>query len=105
MEKELNTDSNVICFHEARNRLGLREQNIEIDVDQYQRYLDNADLTEVQKEEFLRAMWTVIVAFVDLGYGVHPTQNGMHAAELIELAPRAASMGGTTTSVREVRNV
>jgi hypothetical protein len=28
------------------------------------------------REAFLSALWTIMVAFVDLGYGIHPTQRG-----------------------------
>ncbi len=43
-----------------------------VDVEKYQAYLDGADMTEAQKEEFLQALWSIIVSFVDLGFGVHP---------------------------------
>ena len=45
-----------------------------VDVEKYQAYLDGADMTEAQKAEFLEAMWSIIVSFVDLGFGVHPLQ-------------------------------
>lgn len=47
---------------------------LEIDIEKYQAYLDGSDLTPAQKEDFLRALWSVVVAFVDLGFGVHPAQ-------------------------------
>jgi len=31
-------------------------------------------MTEAQKEEFLQSLWSIIVSFVDLGFGVHPLQ-------------------------------
>ena len=45
-----------------------------IDVERYQAYLDDTDLTAAQKEEFLQSMWQIIVGFVELGFGVHPLQ-------------------------------
>ncbi|WP_397544650.1 hypothetical protein [Roseovarius salis] len=45
-----------------------------VDVARYQEYLDGADLTPEQKEEFLRAVWSIVVTFVELGYGVYPLQ-------------------------------
>jgi hypothetical protein len=45
-----------------------------VDVEKYQAFLDGADMTEAQKEEFLQALWSIIVSFVDLGFGVHPLQ-------------------------------
>lgn len=47
---------------------------ITVDVERYQAYLDDSGLTDEQKREFLQALWSIIVAFVDLGFGVHPLQ-------------------------------
>lgn len=49
-------------------------RNFEIDVAKYQAYLDDPSLSDDQKEEIVRALWTIIVAFVELGFGVSPTQ-------------------------------
>mgnify|MGYP000507132102 CR=1 FL=1 len=45
-----------------------------VDVEKYKVFLDDPALTEAQKEEFLQALWSIIVAFVELGFGVHPLQ-------------------------------
>lgn len=45
-----------------------------VDVKKYEALLDDPNLSEQQKEEFLRALWSVVVAFVELGFGVHPLQ-------------------------------
>jgi len=45
-----------------------------VDVEKYKAFLDDPALTEVQKEEFLQALWSIIVSFVELGFGVHPLQ-------------------------------
>lgn len=45
-----------------------------VDVEKYQAFLDDADMTQAQKDEFLQALWSIIVSFVDLGFGVHPLQ-------------------------------
>ncbi|MFC5583791.1 hypothetical protein ACFPOD_01605 [Nitratireductor kimnyeongensis] len=47
---------------------------VTVDVEKYQAYLDDPNLNEEQKEEFLQAIWSIMVAFVDLGFGVHPLQ-------------------------------
>lgn len=49
-------------------------QTLTIDYALYEQYLENADLTEEQKREFLDTLWNIIVNFVDLGFGVHPLQ-------------------------------
>lgn len=45
-----------------------------IDYELYEQYLDDSDLSEAQKREFLETLWNIIVSFVDLGFGVHPLQ-------------------------------
>lgn len=45
-----------------------------VDVEKYQAYLDESGLSDEQKEEFLRALWSIMVSFVELGFGVHPLQ-------------------------------
>jgi hypothetical protein len=45
-----------------------------VNVEKYQAFLDGSDMTEAQKEEFLQALWSIIVSFVELGFGVHPLQ-------------------------------
>lgn len=74
MQNELN-HCEVVDFIEARNRHYLSHNRLEIDVDRYQSYLDQQSLTESQRREFVHALWAVVVAFVDLGYGVHPVQS------------------------------
>jgi hypothetical protein len=45
-----------------------------LDVALYEQYLAEGGLSEEQKREFLEALWTIIVGFVDLGFGIHPLQ-------------------------------
>jgi len=47
---------------------------LEIDLDRYQSYLDDPSLSADQKEEIIGALWMIISAFVELGFGVHPAQ-------------------------------
>ena len=47
---------------------------LSVDVERYQSYLDNTELSEAEKAEFLQSLWNIIVSFVELGYGVHPLQ-------------------------------
>lgn len=50
----------------------VHERAIEIDIAKYQKYLDDPALTESQKEEIVKALWSVITGFMDLGFGVQP---------------------------------
>ena len=47
---------------------------LEIDLDHYQSYLDDPSLSADQREEIIGALWMIISAFVELGFGVHPAQ-------------------------------
>jgi hypothetical protein len=48
-----------------------------LDVDLYQHYLDNSDLTDEQKKELLETLWNVVCSFVQLGFNVHPMQQAL----------------------------
>lgn len=50
-----------------------------LDVSLYEDYLENSDLTDEQKREFLQALWIIMVGFVDLGFGIHPVQQAWEA--------------------------
>ncbi|MBK1635143.1 hypothetical protein [Rhodovulum adriaticum] len=67
------TDSNVVDFQDIKKRhftyvrppMDLRACEID---------LHRLPLSPEQRDQFLEALWSIILAFVDLGYGVHPTQ-------------------------------
>ena len=90
MNKELNCGE-VINFIEARNRHHLS-------------HLDSKDISDEQKEEFLKALWTVIVAFVDFGYGVHPVQEA-GSAKIITLPTRRSSCSNVSSEIGETAHV
>lgn len=58
----------------SENFASSAQRSLTIDVAKYQEYLDGSDLTPEQKEDFLRAVWSVVVTFVELGFDVHPLQ-------------------------------
>ena len=61
---------------EKGNELSPKENQpgLTLDYELYQQYLDDSDLSEAQKQEFIETLWTIIVSFVELGFGVHPLQ-------------------------------
>lgn len=61
-----------ICIKDIFN--GPARNIISIDLKRYAYLLDDADLTDAEKEAFLEALWSIVVAFVELGFGVHPLQ-------------------------------
>lgn len=48
---------------------------LSVDWDQYKAMLKDSDLTDAQKQEFVETLWSIIVTFVDLGFGLHPVQS------------------------------
>ena len=49
-------------------------QALSLDSSLYDKYLEESDLSEEQKQEFLETLWSIIVSFVDLGFEIHPVQ-------------------------------
>lgn len=45
-----------------------------IDWDTYLPFFENEDISEEHKRELIEALWTIMVSFVDLGFGIHPVQ-------------------------------
>lgn len=52
---------------------------ITFDYDLYAHYMDDEDLTEGEKREFMRSLWNLIVEFMSLGYEIHPLQQAQEA--------------------------
>ncbi len=53
---------------------------ITLDYALYESYLNDSDLSDEQKIEFIDTLWNIIVSFVDLGFGVHPSQQAQESA-------------------------
>lgn len=49
-------------------------KSVEIDVEKYQAYLDDPDLSDEERKQLVHLIWQIMMAFVDLGFGVHPVQ-------------------------------
>ena len=45
-----------------------------IDWELYGKYLDESNLSDTEKREFLETLFAIVVSAVDLGFGVHPVQ-------------------------------
>lgn len=52
-----------------------------IDWTLFEHHLSGSDLTEEQKREFLQTIWYIVVAFVDLGFGIAPVQQALLAGQ------------------------
>ncbi|MEM6410183.1 MAG: hypothetical protein AAF683_01450 [Pseudomonadota bacterium] len=53
---------------------GARRKVLEVDVARFQHALDSADMTDDEKAKYLQLVWSIVLQFVDLGYGIHPVQ-------------------------------
>ena len=47
---------------------------LSIDWELYGKYLEESDLSDAEKREFLKTIWAIVVSAVDLGFGMHPVQ-------------------------------
>lgn len=41
---------------------------------EFMQFVEDENLTQAEAEQLLRAIWDIAVAFVDLAFGIHPTQ-------------------------------
>ncbi len=49
-------------------------KTLTLDVDYYQSFLEDPQLSDDQKHELIETLWTIMVQFVDLGFGIEATQ-------------------------------
>ncbi len=49
-------------------------KTLTLDVEYYQSFLDDVDISDEQKSELIETLWNIVVQFVDLGFGIHPLQ-------------------------------
>lgn len=47
---------------------------IQFDAREFAHFLDESDLTEAQKLEYIQTVWGIVLQFIDLGFGIHPIQ-------------------------------
>ena len=50
------------------------KRTLQVDTKKYQAWLDDPELSDAQKEQIVEALWSIILCFVDLGFGVAPLQ-------------------------------
>lgn len=65
---------------------------LRFDVEAYRPHLADSDLTEAQQKELLVAIWQIMVAFADLGFGLDPVQylQGLQALDNRQPSPKLA---------------
>lgn len=54
------------------------------DVAKYLGYVEGEDLSDTEAKALLGAIWQIVVAFVDLGFGLHPVQQTMDKSKMLK---------------------
>lgn len=70
----IDTDSLRAIFSTAQESGNAHRNILEVDFEKYQHFLDDSDLSDAQKREFLETIWSILLNFVDLDFGIHPMQ-------------------------------
>lgn len=52
---------------------------LSFDADEFIQYVKDHDLSEAEAYEFLATVWVYVVAWVDMGFGIHPIQQAQKA--------------------------
>lgn len=61
-------------MEKEKGTAGSEYKTLTLDVEYYQSLLDDVDISEEQKQEFIETMWAIMVQFVDMGFGIEATQ-------------------------------
>ena len=56
-----------------------QKRSLLLDAEKYQHFLDDSDLTDEEKLEFMETMWNLVCEFVMLGFEIHPIQQAKSA--------------------------
>jgi len=80
-------DNSKTLKQDAPNSISQRP-SLTIDYDLYWHYLENSDLTDQQKRDFLDEMWSIIVFFVKFGFNVNPLQEAVGQSHKTDLCER-----------------
>lgn len=62
--------------HEAEEETPL---TLEIDIEHYQTYLDDMDIPDEKKRELVEIIYSIVVQFVELGFGITTTDQALDA--------------------------
>ncbi len=77
---------------------------LSLDVDYYQSFLDDTDIPDDKKQELIEALWSIVIGFVDMGFGIHPLQQLKHCEQdqtSQALAELIAKMGQDETETTD----
>jgi len=70
--------------------------DLPLDVEKYRAQMKESDLSEEQQVEFLQALWSIMKAFVEIGFNANSIQNFMP-----ELAPNPSETGADRVKLED----
>lgn len=64
-------------------------------------YFDDSDIPDAKKQELIETLWPIVLGFVDLGFGLNPTQE--ICGEVIDLKAvlESAVLGSEDTNIAD----
>jgi len=65
---------------------GNNRPTLSVDLGYYQSYLDDSNIPDDRKRELVKTVWNITLSFVDLGFGLNPTQQVIQ--ENLESVPK-----------------
>lgn len=74
------------------------------DPDAFRDHLEDFEMSGADETAFLKALWSILVGFVDLGFEIHPVQQAIGAAGPEILAPDSGVMLASKRSSIKINN-
>lgn len=65
----------------ADNNEPFQPLTLTIDWELYAHHLEHSDLSDNEKEKLIQTLWSIVVSFVDLGFGIAPSQTALSESE------------------------
>lgn len=91
-------DLDTVACGDLSNRFGTSARPaLTVDIERYQAFLDGSGMTDAQKEAFLEALWSLLMNFVELGFGVHPLQEVCGEGEEIAIESAKDAFDGVNS--------
>lgn len=58
--------------------------SLELDFEAYAPYLESANISDEDKRQLVEMLWSIVVSFVQLGYGLTPAQQALDVRAAVE---------------------
>ena len=74
---------------------------IQFDAREFAHFLADLDATEAQKLEYIETLWTIVLHFIDMGFGIHPLQMALGQQACGQFDDAAALCGNADSDMVE----